>query len=40
VELHVPFGGMKASSSGPREQGKAAREFFTQSKTVYVGKSE
>ena len=26
--------------SGPREQGKAAREFFTQSKTVYVGKSE
>ena len=40
VELHVPFGGMKASSCGPREQGKAAREFFTQSKTVYVGKSE
>jgi alpha-ketoglutaric semialdehyde dehydrogenase len=40
VEPHVPFGGMKASSSGPREQGKAAREFFTQVKTVYVGPSE
>jgi aldehyde dehydrogenase (NAD+) len=37
IELHVPFGGMKASSAGPREQGKAAREFFTQVKTVYVG---
>jgi acyl-CoA reductase-like NAD-dependent aldehyde dehydrogenase len=39
VELHVPFGGMKASSSGPREQGKAAREFFTQVKTIYVAES-
>jgi len=27
---------MKDSSSGPREQGRAAREFFTQWKTVYV----
>jgi aldehyde dehydrogenase (NAD+) len=36
LELQAPFGGMKASSTGPREQGKAAREFFTQWKTVYL----
>jgi acyl-CoA reductase-like NAD-dependent aldehyde dehydrogenase len=36
LEFHVPFGGMKDSSSGSREQGKAAREFFTQWKTVYM----
>jgi aldehyde dehydrogenase (NAD+) len=36
VEFHVPFGGMQESSSGSREQGKAAREFFTQWKTVYM----
>ena len=32
----VPFGGYKGSSSYSREQGKAAREFFTQVKTVYM----
>jgi aldehyde dehydrogenase (NAD+) len=36
AEPHVPFGGMKGSSSYSREQGKAAREFFTQTKTVYI----
>ena len=36
LEFHVPFGGMQESSSGSREQGKAAREFFTQWKTVYM----
>jgi len=36
LEFQVPFGGMKDSSSGSREQGKAAREFFTQWKTVYL----
>jgi aldehyde dehydrogenase (NAD+) len=36
AEPHVPFGGTKGSSSWSREQGKAAAEFFTQSKTVYV----
>jgi acyl-CoA reductase-like NAD-dependent aldehyde dehydrogenase len=36
AEPHVPFGGMKGSSSYSREQGKAAREFFTQLKTVYI----
>jgi len=36
AEPQVPFGGFKSSSSGSREQGKAAREFFTQIKTVYL----
>jgi aldehyde dehydrogenase (NAD+) len=36
AEPQVPFGGMKGSSSYSREQGKAAREFFTQVKTVYL----
>jgi acyl-CoA reductase-like NAD-dependent aldehyde dehydrogenase len=36
VEPHVPFGGIKASSSMSREQGKAARQFFTTTKTVYL----
>jgi aldehyde dehydrogenase (NAD+) len=37
VDYHVPFGGTRDSSYGPREQGFAAVEFFTQVKTVYVG---
>jgi aldehyde dehydrogenase (NAD+) len=36
AEPQVPFGGMKGSSSYSREQGKASREFFTQTKTVYI----
>ncbi|MFN8619972.1 MAG: aldehyde dehydrogenase family protein [Chloroflexota bacterium] len=36
AEPHVPFGGMKGSSSWSREQGKAASEFYTQTRTVYV----
>ncbi|MDQ2653876.1 MAG: aldehyde dehydrogenase family protein [Chloroflexota bacterium] len=36
AEPHVPFGGMKGSSSYSREQGKSSREFFTQIKTVYL----
>lgn len=35
VDYHVPFGGIKSSSYGPREQGFAAAEFFTQVKTAY-----
>ena len=35
-DYHVPFGGRKMSSSGPREQGRAAVEFFTQMKTSYI----
>jgi aldehyde dehydrogenase (NAD+) len=36
VDPHAPFGGLKASSSGSREQGPAAREFYTEVKTVQV----
>lgn len=36
VDYHVPFGGTKASSVGPREQGFAAQDFYTRSKTVYT----
>jgi len=35
VDYHVPFGGTKSSSYGPREQGFAAVEFFTRTKTAY-----
>jgi aldehyde dehydrogenase (NAD+) len=35
VDYHVPFGGRKGSSYGPREQGSYAREFFTSVKTAY-----
>ena len=35
VDYHVPFGGSKKSSYGPREQGFAAVDFFTQQKTAY-----
>ncbi len=37
VDYHVPFGGTRGSSYGPREQGFAAVEFYTQVKTVYTG---
>ncbi|MFN7596202.1 MAG: aldehyde dehydrogenase family protein [Cereibacter sp.] len=36
VDFHVPFGGRKASSFGPREQGRYASEFFTTVKTAYT----
>ena len=36
ASCHVPFGGYKESSSGSREQGREALEFFTQLKTVYL----
>ena len=36
LDYHVPFGGRKASSYGPREQGSHAAEFFTITKTSYV----
>ena len=35
VDYHVPFGGVKKSSYGAREQGFAAVEFYTQTKTAY-----
>jgi aldehyde dehydrogenase (NAD+) len=39
VDLHVPFGGEKASGYGPREQGRAARDFFTSTRTVLISPS-
>jgi len=36
VDYHVPFGGRKGSSYGPREQGRYAAEFFTTVKTSYI----
>ncbi len=36
VDYHAPFGGRKASSYGPREQGGYARDFYTAVKTAYV----
>ncbi|MHB8296791.1 MAG: aldehyde dehydrogenase family protein [Acidimicrobiales bacterium] len=36
VDFYAPFGGTKASSYGPREQGRAARDFYTWSQTLTV----
>jgi alpha-ketoglutaric semialdehyde dehydrogenase len=42
VDFHAPFGGVKDSSIGPREQGKAARDFYTltQTTTFSPGRSQ
>jgi alpha-ketoglutaric semialdehyde dehydrogenase len=36
VDFHAPFGGVKESSIGPREQGKAARDFYTLLRTTTI----
>jgi alpha-ketoglutaric semialdehyde dehydrogenase len=36
LDYHVPFGGRKASSYGPREQGRYAADFYTTLKTTYI----
>ena len=36
VDFNAPFGGSKESSYGPREQGQAARAFYTESRTVLI----
>jgi aldehyde dehydrogenase (NAD+) len=36
ADPHVPFGGAKKSGLGPKEQGRAARDFFTHTTTVYL----
>ena len=36
TDYHVPFGGRKSSSYGPREQGQYAKEFYTTVKTTYL----
>jgi aldehyde dehydrogenase (NAD+) len=40
VEPQAPFGGMKASSSFSREQGQAARDFYTQVKTISIDRAD
>ena len=40
THMEMPFGGTKASSYGPREQGRYAVEFYTQAKTSYVHAGE
>jgi aldehyde dehydrogenase (NAD+) len=35
-EAHIPFGGMKGTGVGMREQGRVAIDFFTELKVVYV----
>ena len=36
ADLHVPFGGTRSSAFGPKEQGAAAKEFYTETATVYL----
>jgi aldehyde dehydrogenase (NAD+) len=36
LDYHVPFGGRKKSSYGPREQGTYAKDFYTIVKTSYI----
>ncbi|MFS0713745.1 aldehyde dehydrogenase family protein [Microbacterium sp. 2P01SA-2] len=36
ADLHVPFGGTRGSALGPKEQGSVARDFFTETATVYL----
>lgn len=36
ADPHVPFGGAKGSGYGPKEQGQAAKDFFTHTTTVYL----
>lgn len=38
-EVHLPFGGTKASGTGPREMGEAALDFYTELKAVYISPS-
>lgn len=40
VEPQAPFGGMKASSSFSREQGQAAKDFYTQTKTISIERAD
>jgi len=36
ADLHVPFGGTRGSGLGPKEQGAVARDFYTETATVYL----
>ncbi|MFF2810827.1 aldehyde dehydrogenase family protein [Streptomyces sp. NPDC058000] len=39
VDFHLPFGGTKASSLGPREQGGAALDFYTSTRTYGLART-
>ena len=39
VDFYAPFGGEKESGYGPREQGKAARDFYTSTHTITIAGS-
>ena len=39
-EVHLPFGGLKSSGVGQREQGTEAFDFFTETITVYIDHGE
>jgi alpha-ketoglutaric semialdehyde dehydrogenase len=39
VDFYLPFGGAKASGYGSPEQGKAAQDFYTKSRTVTIAPS-
>jgi len=36
VDYHVPFGGSKEPGIGPKEQGLAARDFYTETRTLLI----
>ena len=36
AEIHLPFGGTKATGNGHREAGTAAMDFFTEWQSIYV----
>ncbi|HEY8489205.1 MAG TPA: aldehyde dehydrogenase family protein, partial [Thermaerobacter sp.] len=36
AEIHLPFGGMRATGNGHREAGQAALEVYTEWKAIYV----
>ena len=36
AEVHLPFGGVKASGNGHREAGIGGLDAFTETKTVYI----
>jgi alpha-ketoglutaric semialdehyde dehydrogenase len=35
LDVHVPFGGIRQSGAGPREQGPDSLDFYTEESTVY-----
>jgi aldehyde dehydrogenase (NAD+) len=35
-EVHLPFGGTKATGIGPHEMGDEVLDFYTETKTVYI----